>query len=239
MSDEKNATTEDMERWAKDNPNGGGYAYPLHDIGMIFAPIAVRLAWAEEALAAGHDVNALHPRMGRPLQAALDDAHRTGTPPGRAENLDLIRWLLDHGADPRLRDLDGRTPMDIAWVSGRQWRDEHTEAGDAMADFLDQARAMMIEAARKLEDKEAAERGVVDRARDFFNVWRDPWDDVCPFCKYGYHGQKAAQPLPDCSYCKEEKELHWHYKPLEFGSGQSKQIWRASDFVAKALKPPY
>jgi len=30
----------------------------------------------------------------------------------RAQNIDSLRWLLSHGADPTIRDRDGRTAAD-------------------------------------------------------------------------------------------------------------------------------
>ncbi|KAH8733951.1 hypothetical protein BGZ61DRAFT_529174 [Ilyonectria robusta] len=57
------------------NPNDG--SLPLHHIGKRRDRIWVRLAWAREAIHAGHDVNELDPNpvpednLGRPLHAAL------------------------------------------------------------------------------------------------------------------------------------------------------------------------
>ncbi|KAJ3534815.1 hypothetical protein NM208_g7392 [Fusarium decemcellulare] len=65
-----------QQDYASNNPNR--YRNPLHEIGQMLEPIAVRLAWAEEAIAAGADPNALEedPRWEtnrhRPLHAALD-----------------------------------------------------------------------------------------------------------------------------------------------------------------------
>ncbi|KAI1762358.1 hypothetical protein GGR53DRAFT_502024 [Hypoxylon sp. FL1150] len=236
MSSDDHASSEEMQAWAKYNPNHNGFAYPLHDVGLSMAPVAVRLAWAQEALEAGHDVNKLHHRMGRPLQTAIDEPHnrddRTGARLGRCENIDVVKWLLDHGADPRLRNSWGQTAMDDAWVMSRLGRekDNRTEDDDMVADFLDQARDMMVQVARKLEEKEAKEKGVLYRAKDFFGVGRDPMDDMCPFCKFGYLGHTKGQPLKNCKYCREEKALNWHY-----AKRSSKEIYRFQSYEQREI----
>ncbi|KAI6082721.1 hypothetical protein F4821DRAFT_207076 [Hypoxylon rubiginosum] len=157
MTNDDLTAREEVQAWSKHDPNRVGFAYPLHDVGLSMAPVAVRLAWAREALDAGHDVNKLHHRMGRPLQTAIDEPHnrddRTGVRLSRCENIDVVKWLLDHGADPRLRNSFGQSAMDDAWVMSRLRRekDKRTEDDVTVADFLDQAREMMIQVARKLE----------------------------------------------------------------------------------------
>lgn len=110
---------------SKRDPNPNRYPNPLHEIGYMLDPIEQRLAWAQEAVTAGQDVNQLDDttdwrrNLGRPLHAALehpgclDDA--TGKIKDRDESLDLVRFLLDHGADPRLRCCRGKdSPIDVA-----------------------------------------------------------------------------------------------------------------------------
>ncbi|KAI1378779.1 hypothetical protein F4677DRAFT_465882 [Hypoxylon crocopeplum] len=222
MSTQTLITLEDIEYWARDNPNNG-YPYPLHDVGLSLAPVVLRLAWAEEALASGHDVNKLHARMGRPLHAAIENPQniddRTRAVLGRYENVDLVKWLLDHDADPRLRDLQGKSPMDEALCQSRY----HKEKGSSVAEFWDQARQMMIQAGKKLEKKEVVEGGIVYRIKAFFSIGRDPKDNMCVFCRLGYFGHQEGQWLKKCQYCKEEKVHKWHYKPAVSWSNKGEQ----------------
>ncbi|KAK8080893.1 hypothetical protein PG997_008711 [Apiospora hydei] len=88
-----------------------------------------QLAWARQALADGHDVNKVytHPDpnhkfgyRGRPLHECIEYPPYCRPCLHRAESLDLIRFLLDNGADPRLKDRYGKvTPMDRAqlWMA--------------------------------------------------------------------------------------------------------------------------
>ncbi|KAI2603813.1 uncharacterized protein GGS25DRAFT_505566 [Hypoxylon fragiforme] len=143
-------TEDDIEYWSGDRPDKG-YLYPLHDVGLSVAPVILRISWAEEALANGHDVNRLHSAMGRPLHTAIENPQhmdcRTGAVLDHYESLDLVRWLLERGADPRLRDTRGKSAMDRAWCLARYRKEQR----DPLAGFWDQARAMMVRAARKLE----------------------------------------------------------------------------------------
>ena len=146
-----------MATKADANPNK--YQSPLHEIGEMHEDIATRLTWAEEALAKRGEgvVNALDDgtdwrrNRGRPLHAAPSlpghvDAW-TGERRARFESLDLLRFLLDRGADPRLRDarnLD--TPADLA-----RWELKTRAADDSTRGFYEQAIQMLEDAAKKIE----------------------------------------------------------------------------------------
>ncbi|RYP68490.1 hypothetical protein DL771_006642 [Monosporascus sp. 5C6A] len=122
-----------------------------------------------EAIARGCGVNELGYRISRPLRplhAAIENPgsmDRTGKFHDRLESLDMVRFLLAHGADPRLRAGQAGipwyrwlTPMDEALYQARHCR----EAGSSDYRFWEEAREMMIEAAKKLTAKEEAERGL-------------------------------------------------------------------------------
>lgn len=153
MTDKKQTTT------PKRDPNPNKHAKPLHEIGYMLDPIEQRLAWAREAVEAGRDVNQLDDaadwrrNLGRPLHAALehpgcfDDA--TGKTKDRYESLDLVRFLLDHGADPRLRCCRGQdSPIDVARAQAA------SNANNArVREFNEKALEMMVESA-KIKDGE-------------------------------------------------------------------------------------
>ena len=76
----------------------------------------------------------------------MDD--RTGARRGRCESLDLVRWLLDRGADPRLRDARGlENPADLA---RRELRT--APAGHPRRGFYEEAIQMLEEAAKRIEE---------------------------------------------------------------------------------------
>ncbi|RXG43008.1 hypothetical protein VDGE_06145 [Verticillium dahliae] len=137
---------------------------PLTEIGQCLDPIETRLQWAKQALDAGHDVNELdlntdwRRNKGRPLHSALEHPGRmdemTAHDRGRNESLDLVKFLLERGADPRLRDCRGKeTAMDRArCVLG-------SPVGDVERSFVDEALRLMEEAARKMEQKETTSKG--------------------------------------------------------------------------------
>ncbi|KAI0103495.1 hypothetical protein F4814DRAFT_452841 [Daldinia grandis] len=204
-------TQEDIEYWARDNPNrpGSRPEIRIQSICQSLAPVALRITWAEEAIAAGLDVNQLLPHSARPLQEAIENPQnrdwRTMATLDHYESLDLVRWLLDHGADPRLRDWVAVSAIDEALINKLRNKDSPT------AEFYDQARKMMIEAARKLEDKEAAEMTILDRCKDLLGAGKYFHDHWCVLCRRGYLGHKKGEQKKDCEYCKEEKEFDWHY----------------------------
>lgn len=132
-----------MVSYERDDPTRG--EYPLHDIALMSGhPIELRLAWAETVIAAGTDPNELYldnpaRELNRPLHCLLDN----NAPPA---NLQLVRFLLDHGADPRLRDVQNRlSPMHLArfWIKGELGHKEYCQ--DALK--------MMEAAAKKLDGK--------------------------------------------------------------------------------------
>ncbi|KAH7165671.1 hypothetical protein EDB81DRAFT_942678 [Dactylonectria macrodidyma] len=109
---------EDGER----NPNNP--LLPFHKLAGMDISVRRCLAWALEALENGHDINELDPEpsaaknLGRPLHAALHDRRPAisfeNCNEKLYESLDLIQFFLKHGADPRLKDLEGKTPMEKA-----------------------------------------------------------------------------------------------------------------------------
>ena len=219
------------------NPNK--YPSPLHEIGQMHEDIATRLAWAEEALATRGEgeVNALdggtdwRTSRGRPLHAALSlpgnvDAW-TGERRARFESLDLLRFLLDRGADPRLRDARGLdTPADLARWELRTRADDDPSRG-----FYEQAIQMLEEAAKKIEgeclilflstsssphylqyegvnvvlaheEKERASQGVAEKLKGALGLGGDRREVDCLFCREGrrhnYHYMCYAGTEEEC-----------------------------------------
>ncbi|KAK6856315.1 hypothetical protein PG995_006502 [Apiospora arundinis] len=85
---------------------------PFHHIAWSDEPIDVRLAWAQKAIAAGHDLNrpyAKEPgividRISRPLAEMVWWSQNYNAATGRFDDIELVKLYLAHGADPRLRD---------------------------------------------------------------------------------------------------------------------------------------
>lgn len=130
--------------------------YPLHATMLhLNASADAKLAWAKQALADGHDVNKVysHPDpdhqfgyRGRPLHEAIEWPPYCSPCIGDRSNLGLVRFLLDHGADPRLKDRYGQaTPMDRA----RWWL--HVKSVDS--GFMREALEMMEKRARILDGR--------------------------------------------------------------------------------------
>ncbi|KAK8052497.1 hypothetical protein PG993_003882 [Apiospora rasikravindrae] len=131
--------------------------HPFHAIIMYGGSTHNQLAWARQALADGHDVNKVytHPDSdhkfgfrGRPLHECIEYPPYCYPCLQRAETIDLIRFLLENGADPRLKDrYDKVTPMDRA----RLWMTKES----TNLSFLQEALKMMERKARSLDDEEA------------------------------------------------------------------------------------
>ncbi|KXJ91836.1 hypothetical protein Micbo1qcDRAFT_233218 [Microdochium bolleyi] len=204
-----------------DNPNNNKQTQPLFDIAELDQhPLDLRLAWARQALAAGHDVNRLDQNphrlanFGRPLHCAL----REPLP----DNLELIRFLIEQGADPRLRDCRNQKS---ATDAARECIDGYGKGSSAHG-FYTQAAKLMDVAAKRLEDKEATSRGeaetrgVLSHVQRFLGL-REP---KLPSEKPGKQQQQqqqevqggeknqAAHDLPvECAFCRERKRHNWHY----------------------------
>ncbi|KAI0837621.1 hypothetical protein F5Y06DRAFT_297480 [Hypoxylon sp. FL0890] len=211
-------STVDLKAWAKENPNPHVSGYPIHDAIESCATDVIKIEWAEQALAAGEDINRLHLRKGRPLNLALKerdliDAH-TGISVKHVERAGMIMWLIANGADPRLRDQDrGLTPMDEALliIEAKKKKGEPIE-------FWAYAQELMVDAAKKHEEREAAEKKkqpatqrVASHVKEFFT--RDPDDDKCALCRC--LPARREKPPKDCPHCKEQKAYHWHYPRVE------------------------
>ena len=65
------------------------------------------LAELKELLATDADINSVQPGGGTALHAAV-----------KAQRLEAIRTLLEHGADPHVRDAEQLTPLQIAVLDG-------------------------------------------------------------------------------------------------------------------------
>ncbi|MFQ3568465.1 MAG: ankyrin repeat domain-containing protein [Aggregatilineales bacterium] len=76
----------------------GAHNIPL----MYFPAIAGEIAIAERLLAAGVDLNA-----GEGVNTALHGAAIFG-------QTAMVRWLLDHDANPYVLDMNGKMPIDLA-----------------------------------------------------------------------------------------------------------------------------
>jgi ankyrin repeat protein len=81
----------------------------IHDLpALYFAAIGGHLDTAQELLAAGADVNA-HADAASPIHGAV-----------MGGKVDMVRLLLDHGADPSLKDYAGRGARELAMAINRE-----------------------------------------------------------------------------------------------------------------------
>ncbi|EEY23751.1 predicted protein [Verticillium alfalfae VaMs.102] len=191
---------------------------PLTEIGQCLDPIETRLQWAKQAVDAGHDVNELdlntdwRRNKGRPLHSALEHPGRmdemTAHDRGRNESLDLVKFLLERGADPRLRDCRGKeTAMDRArCVLG-------SPVGDVERSFVEEAVRLMEEAAQKMEQKETTSKGFLGDLKGLL----------------GLGGQKRET---ECLFCREEKSHNWHYN-VYVGTTREHRMLEETDNIRK------
>ncbi|KAI0149768.1 hypothetical protein F4776DRAFT_659664 [Hypoxylon sp. NC0597] len=195
--------------------------YPMHSLASYPGPFLAKIALGQEILKGGENINRIHPRKGTPLHLAvksLELYNPYGCSISYFDGLKFLEWLLGHGADPRLRDRDGgRSSMDEAVLCV----EEQKKLG-APFHFYEDARILMIVAAKSLEEREAAEKKkqpVIYRffcwILELFGVGRDPDDDKCALCRC--LPERKANPHKNCEACEEEKGYHWHYKPVGLG----------------------
>lgn len=92
-----------------------------HNLGVLFYPaIAGNMEIAEILYAAGASVNPGGSQS--PLIGAIVGKH-----------LDMVRWLLDHDADPYATDFNGRTALDVAEAN------DFGEAADLLRPYYEDA----------------------------------------------------------------------------------------------------
>ncbi|KAF4983551.1 hypothetical protein FZEAL_1086 [Fusarium zealandicum] len=205
-------STETRQEPISENPNK--YRFPLHEIGQMLDPIAARLAWAQEAIAAGKDPNALEDdarwerNRNRPLHAALDhagdrDVHN-GRDRGHAESLDLIKFLIDQGADPRLRDCLGKqTPAEAARLEAQISPTERSKR------FYDEAATILEEAEKTLNEKEKSTGAHESSSSDTRQV--------------------------ECVFCREDKSHNWHYW-CYLGTNDERRTFQVTDNEVRKSK---
>lgn len=134
---------------------------PLHSEPLSTHPVEVKLANIRAAIAAGADVNGLDEsdpachREGRPLDACLRVTHMASGATFYS-NLDVIKVLLDHSADPRLRNRKTVfiSPLRVAVFNAEKEGQEPRAKA-----FYEQVVVMFKEAIAKLEEREKGEKG--------------------------------------------------------------------------------
>lgn len=133
---------------------------PLHSEPLSTHPVEVKLANIRPAMAAGADVNGLDEsdpachREGRPLDACLRVTHMASGATFHS-NVDVIEVLLEHGADPRVRDRKTVffTPLEVAVYNAE--KDGQIPRAKI---FNEQVVLMFKEAIEKLEEREKGEK---------------------------------------------------------------------------------
>ncbi|RFU36214.1 hypothetical protein B7463_g88, partial [Scytalidium lignicola] len=146
------------------------FKYPLLYIPASYIPIDEKIALMKQAIEAGDNVNQLDPTpdrrysRGRPLNVAVDSDILS--PAHLKENIPVVKFLLEHGADPRLPGgaLSSGSAID-------DMRDYSSFKGDYWNDlkpFFTEALALMEEAARKLDEQDARRA----RWHAFFNRFK-------------------------------------------------------------------
>jgi hypothetical protein len=136
---------------------------PLHFLCMSGDPLEFRLLAIQEALASGEDPNELggssYTGIARPLHYAISDCIQHDQVQLQ-QNLPVIKLLLKAGADPRLPDKDGQSPIEEleAWFREYhkggylKWEPEFLE----LKPFFEAALETLKEAALALDTQDAA-----------------------------------------------------------------------------------
>lgn len=95
---------EDVKRFLAEDP-GLASANGVHGISILYhAALSGQVEIAELLLAHGGGQNA-----GHALHGAVNSGRR-----------EMVEWLLDHGADPRTPNFQGKTPREVAEAKGDQ-----------------------------------------------------------------------------------------------------------------------
>jgi hypothetical protein len=133
---------------------------PLHCLCMSGDPLEARLLAIQEALASGENPNELggwhNPGVARPLHYAISDCVQHDQAQLK-QNLPVIGLLLEAGADPRLPDLHGQSPIEEL----EAWFREYHKGGHSMWEpeslelkpFFEAALETLKKAALALDDK--------------------------------------------------------------------------------------
>lgn len=141
---------------------------PLHSKPLGTHPVEVKLANIRAAIAAGANVNGLNEsdpvchREGCLLDACLHVTHMAAGATFYG-NLDIIKVLLEHSANPRLRDHRNVffTPLEVAVFNAK--KDGQIPRAKV---FYEQVVVMFKEAIAKLEEREMGKKGEEEKGEE-------------------------------------------------------------------------
>lgn len=133
---------------------------PLHYFAISNDPLSTRLPAMRAALASGEDPNKIagskNPGLGRPLHYAIDDSAGHDYAQLK-QNLPVIELLLKEGADPRLPNQMGKSPIEELEAWFREYDKGHetwAEEDLGLYDFNKAALETMKVVAAKLDGVE-------------------------------------------------------------------------------------